>query len=225
MSEPGAELQVPNNHIKRSSRSLACRSAGNSPITNSSVSRKAFSLTHPYQTATEAADLDDSNVEINVTDTTRKISKTPTKSAKIQLGKCPCQQSNESSWKLKCTACKQIWHTDCVNLKTARVIPENVILSLEKAWTCPWCFGTPILRPPGHPSCTNENQLVGTVIADSVCEEVREYISKNLLPEFQLSVDNLIKLRLKEVAAQVNSIQEDMKDLYKIILNIVSATK
>ena len=52
MSEPGTELQVPNNHIKRSSRSLACRSAGNSPITNSSVSRKAVSLTHPYQPAT-----------------------------------------------------------------------------------------------------------------------------------------------------------------------------
>ena len=86
MSEPGAELHVPNNHIKRSSRSLACRSAGNSPITNSFVSRKAFSLTHPYQPATEAADLDDSNIEINVTDTTRKISKTSIKSAKIQLG-------------------------------------------------------------------------------------------------------------------------------------------
>ena len=72
-------------------------------------------------------------------------------------------------------------------------------------------------KTPGHPSCTNENLLVGTVIADSVCEKVREDISNNLLPEFQLSVDNLIKLRLKEVAAtvetQVNSIKEDMKDL------------
>ena len=75
MSEPGAELQVLNNHIKRSSRSLACRSAVNSPITNSSVSRKAFSLTHPYRPATEAADLDDSNVEINVTE---KISQNAT---------------------------------------------------------------------------------------------------------------------------------------------------
>ena len=44
MSEPGSELQVPNNHVKRSSRSLACRSAGNSPTTNPSVSWKAFTL-------------------------------------------------------------------------------------------------------------------------------------------------------------------------------------
>ena len=77
-----------------------------------------------------------------------------------------------------------------------------------------------MLRHPGHPSCTNENQLVGTVIADSVCEKVREDISNNLLPEFQLSVDNLIKLRLKEVAAtveaQVNSIKEDIKDLAEL---------
>ena len=58
------------------------------------------------------------------------------------------------------------------------------------------------------------------MIADSVCEKVREDISNNLLPEFQLSVDNLIKLRLKEVAAtveaQVNSIKEDMKDLVEL---------
>ena len=220
MSEPGSELQVPNNHIKRSSRSLACRSTGNSPTTNLSVSRKAFAVTQPCQPATETADLNNTNVEIDVTNITRNSSKTPTKPAKTQLGKCPCRQSNESSWKLKCTACKQIWHTDCVNLKTACAIPESVILSLEKSWTCPWCFRTPILRPPGHPSCTNENQLIGTVIADSVCEKVREDISHNLLPEFQLSVDNLIKLRLKEVSetveAQVNSIKEDMKDLAEL---------
>ena len=83
---------------------------------------------------------------------------------------------------------------------------------------CPWCFRTPILRPPGHPSCTNENQRVGTVIANTVCEKVKEDISNNLLPEFQLSVDNLIKLRLKEVLAtveaQVNSIKEDMKERF-----------
>ena len=199
---------------------MAYRSAGNSPTTNPSVSRKAFTLTQPCQPATEPADLNNTNVEIDVTNITRNSSKTPTKPAKTQLGKCPCRQSNESSWKLKCTAYKQIWHTDCVNLKTACAIPESVILSLEKSWTCPWCFRTPILRPPGHPSCTNENQIVGTVIAYSVCEKVREDISHNLLPEFQLSVDNLIKLRLKEVSetveAQVNSIKEDMKDLAEL---------
>ena len=58
------------------------------------------------------------------------------------------------------------------------------------------------------------------MIAYSVCEKVREDISHNLLPEFQLSVDNLIKLRLKEVSetveAQVNSIKEDMKDLAEL---------
>ena len=60
------------------------------------------------------------------------------------------------------------------------------------------------------------------MIADSVCEKVREDISHNLLPDFQLSVDNLIKLRLKEVSetveAQVNSIKEDMKDLAELKL-------
>ena len=63
------------------------------------------------------------------------------------------------------------------------------------------------------------------MIADSVCEKVREDISHNLLPDFQLSVDNLIKLRLKEVSetveAQVNSIKEDMKDLAELKFKIV----
>ena len=58
------------------------------------------------------------------------------------------------------------------------------------------------------------------MLADSVCEKVREDISHNLFSEFQLSVDNLIKLRLKEVServeAQVKSIKEDMKDLAEL---------
>ena len=87
MSEPGSELLVPNNHIRRSSRSLACRSAGNSPTTNPSVSWKASTLTQPCQPATEPSDLNNSNVEIDVTNITRNSSKTPTKPAKTQLGK------------------------------------------------------------------------------------------------------------------------------------------
>ena len=137
-----------------------------------------------------------------------------TTSKRVLLSRCPCQKSNESSWKLKCTACSQLWHTNCANLKASRVIPESVILSLEK-WTCPWCFRSPILRPPGHPSFTNENQLFGTATADAICEKVSENISNNLLPEFQLSMDNLIKSRLKEISGKV-------EDQFKLIRDNIS---
>ena len=143
--------------------------------------------------------------------------KTPTKTTKVQLSKCPCSKSNVSSWKLKCSSCKQVWHTSCANLRTSQAMPENVVLNLEKAWTCPWCFRAPFLRPPGHPSCTNENQLMGTVIADAVCEQVRDDVINNILPEFQLSVDNLLKIRLKEISkaieTQTQSIKQDMDNL------------
>ena len=54
----------------------------------------------------------------------------------------------------------------------------------------------------------------------AACATFHKDISNNLIHEFQLSVDNLIKLRLKEVAAtveaQVNSMKEDMKDLAQL---------
>ena len=65
------------------------------------------------------------------------------------------------------------------------------------------------------------------MIAYSFCEKVREDISHNLLPEFQLSVDNLIKPRLKEVSetveAQVKSNKEDMKDLAELKTKLLAS--
>ena len=154
--------------------------------------------------------------------------KAPTQSAKVLLSKCPCNKSNETSWKVKCSACKQIWHTSCANLKTSKTLPENVVLQIEKQWTCPWCFRSPFLRPPGHPSCTNDNLLMGTVIADAVCEQVRDDVSNSILPEFQLSVDNLVKVRFKElsnsVEAHVKSIKQDIENLSTLKEQLLETT-
>lgn len=147
------------------------------------------------------------------------ISSKPTTPKRVLLSKCPCQKSNEASWKLKCAACSQIWHANCANLKATRAIPESVISSLDTIWTCPWCYRTPILRPPGHPSFTNENQLFGTATADAICEKVSENISHNLLPEFQSTVDNLIKTRLKEISGKV---EEQMKLIKENVSNLTT---
>lgn len=153
-------------------------------------------------------------------------SATPAKSTKTILGKCPCQKSNESAWKMKCTGCKQVWHTSCANLKTQKVIPESVILGLEKSWTCPWCFRSPYLRPPGHPSCTNETQLFGTALADAVCEKISQEISNEIIPEFELSVDNLVTTRLKQTSekleAQVKSIKDNIKELTELKFKLLA---
>ena len=153
---------------------------------------------------------------------------TPTKSSKITLSKCPCMKSNEASWKLKCHSCKQIWHTSCANLK-AKTIPETVILNLEKSWACPWCFITPHVRPAGHPGHVNERTLMGTVIADAVEERITEEINHNLIPQFQESVDNLVKIRIKEITksmdAQVKQIENGRKDMEELKEKLLSLSR
>ena len=158
-------------------------------------------------------------------DAMNKTANTPIKPSKTQLGKCPCLKSNETSWKIKCSSCKQTWHTMCANLKS-RVIPENVIIALEKTWMCPWCFTTPLCRPSGHPSFKNEIQLMGTAIADIVGERVAEAVSHDIVPQFQLSVDNIMKSRTKEISrkieAQGKDIEKQMKELEDLKENLLT---
>ena len=44
---------------------------------------------------------------------------------------------------------------------------------------------------------------MGTVVADAVGEKILEEMRHDIIPEFQLTVDNLIKVRLKEVTKAV----------------------
>lgn len=139
-----------------------------------------------------------------------------TASKKVQLDKCPCLKSNEASWKVKCCSCKQLWHASCANLK-AKIADERVIISIEKLWQCPWCFVSPHNRPQGHPSLKNECQLMGTVISDTVAERLAEEVSHSIVPEFQLSVDNLVTSRIREMAKliefQGKELSAGMKEL------------
>lgn len=129
-------------------------------------------------------------------------------SKRTQLSKCPCLSSNEKSWKIKCSQCKQVWHTVCCNL-SAKSINEKIILELEKDWSCPWCFVAPFLRPPNHPSIQNESKLFGTVVAgvigDSIAEAVDECLTAKTT-ELKLSID-------KCIAEAVDSQMKKLEDL------------
>ena len=166
-----------------------------------------------------------SGLTSSVSDT---ATKTPVKPTRVQLSKCPCLKSNETSWKVKCSSCKQTWHTTCANLK-ARTIPESLIVSLEKSWMCPWCYSTPHIRPSGHPSIKNESNLMGTAISDIVGERVAEEISHNIVPQFQLAVDNIVKIRTKEISksleAQQKDLAEGMKELENLKNQLLSANE
>ena len=152
--------------------------------------------------------------------------KTGAKPTRAQLGKCPCLKNNETSWKIKCSSCKQTWHAMCANLKASN-IPEHVIVGLGKTWMCPWCFNTPLNRPPGHPSFKNESALMGTAISDIVGERLAEEVSNNIIPQFQLSVDNLLKTRIKDISktieAQGKEFAEGLKQLSDLKNKLISA--
>ena len=151
--------------------------------------------------------------------------KTAAKPTRAQLGKCPCLKSNETSWKIKCSSCKQTWHAMCANLKASN-IPEHVIVGLGKTWMCPWCFNTPLNRPPGHPSFKNESALMGTAISDIVGERLAEEVSNNIIPQFQLSVDNLLKTKIKDISktieAQGKEFAEGLKQLNDLKNKLIS---
>ena len=73
---------------------------------------------------------------------------------------------------------------------------------------CPWCYTPAFMKPAGHPSSSNQSKLMGTVVADAVGEKILEEMRHDIIPEFQLTVDNLIKVRLKEVT---KAVEDQMK--------------
>ena len=61
------------------------------------------------------------------------------------LKRCPCgNSSGGKAWLLKCTACDQMWHNSCANLKGN--LPKSTVDQLDH-WQCPWCFACPF-EPP-----------------------------------------------------------------------------
>ena len=120
--------------------------------------------------------------------------KPPVRPTRTQLAKCPCTTSNERSWKIKCSCCKQVWHASCCNL-VAKGIDDKLITDLEKQWACPWCYVAPFLRPVSHPSTQIESKLFGSVVSGVITESVATTIEDCLAAktaELQLSVEKSV---------------------------------
>ena len=138
----------------------------------------------------------------------------PARPAKVTLSKCPCQESREESWKLECTNCKQIWHALCANI-SATSLPEKAVKELGKTWQCPWCFTTVFLRPKNHPSSVNESKLFGTVVADTISQDVLGTVTTSLddmKSELKLTVSESLKVitdAFKEDIGKLTKLQEE----------------
>ena len=75
--------------------------------------------------------------------------------------RCPCQLSDTSSWKPKCSKCNQTWHSSCCNLKGI-----SSILELED-WECPWCY-VPLFGDPSKPNAVSNMLKEIRVDIDSI---------------------------------------------------------
>ena len=134
--------------------------------------------------------------------------------SKTNLSRCPCEGSDQDSYKIKCSSCKQHWHTPCANL-SCKSFEEKTILELQKTWHCPWCHVTPFIRPSGHPSFKNESVILGTVVSDAVSAKISEemQIAHTLSSE---SIRDTIALAIKTTLEPItDSINKRLGELLK----------
>lgn len=145
---------------------------------------------------------------------------------KTNLGKCPCEGSNMDSYKIRCSSCKQHWHTPCANLACSS-FEEKMILELQKTWHCPWCHVTPFVRPSGHPSFRNESVILGTVVSDAVSAKISEdmqiahALSSQCIKE---TIAKAIQNTMEPLTASINNQVQRLEELKKASTPSIRAT-
>ena len=132
------------------------------------------------------------------------------------LGKCPCQKSDNDSFKIQCVQCRQKWHMPCANM-SSKSISEKTIEEMEKTWACPWCYISPLIRPAGHPSLKCESKLLGTVVSVAVHEKLSETFDHQI-EEICLNTNRIIGESLK---AHSDKIAEELKRLEAIKVELL----
>ena len=140
--------------------------------------------------------------------------------SKANLSKCPCEGSDLDSYKIKCSACKQHWHTPCANLLCSS-FEEKMILELQKTWHCPWCHVTPFVRPSGHPSFKNESVILGTVVSNAVSAKISEdmQIAHTLSSEsIKETIARAIKNSLEPITISIDQQVRRLEELKKPLL-------
>ena len=85
----------------------------------------------------------ESDNDISVSCSETEKSKSKLSKVRLKRDKCPCKTSDTISWKIKCTNCRQQWHTACANLRGVVSIVEI------EDWKCPWCY-TPTFASPNY---------------------------------------------------------------------------
>ena len=131
------------------------------------------------------------------------------------LEKCPCGQSNVSSYKLVCTGseCKQQWHLDCVGLKG---LPKPSILKLEH-WLCPFCYVAPTSTMKKDTSfclkCRN------TLTLQQACSDFETNMACEKLQHLQTLGKSLSTIDIDKMKGSLETIQNFDLHLQHLLTN------
>ncbi len=136
---------------------------------------------------------------------------------RANLSNCPCRLSTGgSSYYLKCSHCKQSWHTSCANLKGE--LTDKVVTSLEKTWQCPWCFVSIHPRPKNHKSSKLDSVLQSTsqanVVTSQVIESLESFVERKLN---ELSQPNTALM--KAISEQLETLSKNIEEIKNVPLH------
>ena len=147
----------------------------------------------------------------------RKRSKRGSKSTS-KKDKCPCNTSDTTSWKPKCSKCNQIWHSACCNLKGIASIIE-----LEN-WECPWCY-IPLFPDPCKPkTVTNVLKKIQLDInsIDNKCDNLNSLELQKQIDDLKLSLSQ--QSSSTQIHESVNRVHDELiKSISFELEKIVSA--
>ena len=71
---------------------------------------------------------------------------------------------------------------------------------------CPWCYVSPYLRPPNHPSLKSETELFGTVVSETISTRVTEALVKH-----QQEYEEKANARVEKLESLLSKVEPQQK--------------
>ena len=112
------------------------------------------------------------------------------------------------SMAFECTACDQMWHNSCDNLKGN--LAKSTVDQLDH-WQCPWCFTCPFEPPKKHKSVSTAKVITETVFSDAVITQIEESIKSSLAVQSTVELLNSICSDLDKLSQGVNAFAQNLQ--------------
>lgn len=155
---------------------------------------------------------------------TIEVNSSPAKTGKFNhegTKSCPCGGTKPDAWKIDCSKCNQIWHSDCVTL--GGISKESISKMLN--YLCPFCYIPPVPCPRGD----NAPYICHTCLNTATVRDINQWscinsLSSNIesLGSINDSVSSIQKLdaRIKHVLSNIDACHEYQDKLSTVDENL-----